>query len=162
LGYINKKRIQDKLMFRIGVGQLMRPFDFDTWFDAVAFLKQVTTEIFAAQYQESKQKRQYIISQIIDYVDKNMDKDLSLTVIADTLHYNPAYLSRLFKKINGVNLTDFILDARLNRAEHLLRQSNELVYVIAKLTGFESSQYFAKAFRKKYGRSPTDYRERSC
>lgn len=77
------------------------------------------------------------------------------------LHYNPSYLSRVFKKQTGQTLSAYIAGTRIRRACDLLRTTHESVGSIAAQLGFESSQYFATFFKRTMGCSPQAYREKA-
>jgi two-component system response regulator YesN len=100
------------------------------------------------------------VSNVQDYLLANLDKDLSLVRLAEVSRLNPSYLSRLFKQVTGVNLNVYIQDARMNKAMELLRDSDNKVYEIAKLTGYEYPPYFTKIFKKQFGIGPQEYRDR--
>jgi two-component system response regulator YesN len=79
--------------------------------------------------------------------------------LAEIVNLNPSYLSRLYKQLTGVNVTDTILDVRISRAKRLLKESNLKVHDIAAKVGFDSDAYFIRSFKKKCGMTPQEYRE---
>ena len=109
LSHINRNHLQEKLMFSIGIGQLMRYRDFDDWKKGCDYLFQISRNIFELQRDESTKKSSHVIQLIIDYIVNNLDGDLSLTNIARAVHYNPSYLSRIFKQMMGTNLFQYII-----------------------------------------------------
>ena len=92
------------------------------------------------------------------YIKQNLSGDLSLTALADVFHFHPVYLSRMYKEATGVSISDFITNARLEKAYALLSESEIAVSVIAEKTGFASANYFCRWFRKNTGISPQEYR----
>ena len=101
-----------------------------------------------------------IISLVLDYLDKNyMRYDLTLDRVADILGLNPSYLSSLFKRLTGVNFSVYITDKRISHAKELLKDPLRSANEIAGLTGYESASYFTRAFKKKTGLTPTEYRK---
>lgn len=87
------------------------------------------------------------------------DSTLNLNLLAEQLHVNPAYLSRMFKKNFGENFSGYLLNLRLERACTLLRTSRLRIGDIAHQSGFEDEHYFSQVFKKKYGITPKIYRE---
>jgi AraC-like DNA-binding protein len=81
-------------------------------------------------------------------------------MMAESLGYNRAYLSRLFKQHTKITPVTFLLKLRIDKARLLLRERLELtVEQIASSVGFHDPLYFSKQFRRWYGVSPTEYRE---
>jgi two-component system response regulator YesN len=67
----------------------------------------------------------------------------------------------LFKKEEGISLTDYIVNVRINKAMEYLRDPQFTVYEVATKTGFNDEKYFSKVFKKKVGVTPTEYKEKS-
>lgn len=99
-----------------------------------------------------------LIGRIVAYIDDHLGEELSLTVLSDFTHYNPAYLSRKFKQITGENLHVYILNKRLALAEKLLMESDAFVQDIAAKCGFPNPTQFGIAFMKYKGCSPSAFR----
>lgn len=96
---------------------------------------------------------------IIDYVCKNYsDQNVTIDGIASDLDLSSAYVSTLFKKATGISFSQYLLEYRLNKAKELLESTGEKVKEISETAGFGTYNNFAKAFRKKFGVSPSDYR----
>ncbi|MNY65428.1 HTH-type transcriptional activator Btr [compost metagenome] len=74
---------------------------------------------------------------------------------------SPVYLGRLIKKYTSKTLTDFINEYRMEKAQELLRETDELIVMIAEETGFSSNSYFGKVFKKYQGITPNEYRLRT-
>ena len=73
---------------------------------------------------------------------------------------NPEYLSRLFKKVKGISLSDYIVQEKLKIAISLLEGTNLPVSVIATNIGYTNFSYFTQVFKKVYGISPSEYRQK--
>jgi len=100
-----------------------------------------------------------LIRNIIEYIGENLDKTISNAVIAKKFHFNASYINRVFKKHTGTTLHEYILERRINSAAEKLRTERLSVAETAKLTGFSGTVHFSKAFRKRMGISPTEYRD---
>ena len=92
------------------------------------------------------------------YVERNYRKSISLPDIAEQLHANQSYLSRLYKSCSGVNLFDDIQRRRIEKAKECLTASGWKVQAVAEYVGFEDSAYFSRVFKKETGMSPKEYR----
>jgi two-component system response regulator YesN len=71
---------------------------------------------------------------------------------------NPSYLSRLYKKVCGENLFDYISGAKIERAKVLLQKEKSRISDVAVSVGFNSVGYFSNVFKKKVGVSPQEYK----
>lgn len=99
-----------------------------------------------------------VIDQIHKYILEHLSGDVSLTAIAEEVHFNPSYLSRYYKQLTGQNLLEYIQSKKLEGALHLMLHTNMKLQEIATRLGFESPSYFTTFFKKKMGVSPQEYR----
>lgn len=103
----------------------------------------------------------YIIKKAMNYVNENYQNCIKLDVLADFIHVNSCYLSRLFKKETGSTLTETITKLRIEKAKELLISKKYKTYEIASMVGFEDPAYFSYVFKKHTGLSPNHYRKRN-
>jgi len=89
------------------------------------------------------------------------DQETSLESLAEHLGLTPAYLSKLFKAETGRNYSEELAALRIERAKELLVNTNLRSSEVGSKVGYANPQYFATAFRKATGRSPSEYREAS-
>ncbi|MFD2334507.1 response regulator [Cohnella sp. GCM10020058] len=101
-----------------------------------------------------------VIAKIQSYVQEHLSEELGRDEIARAVYRNPAYLSRLFRKETGMSLTDYIAQAKIERAKRLLTETNDKISNIAEGLGYMHFSYFAKLFRKIAGVTPQDYRKK--
>ncbi len=95
------------------------------------------------------------------YIDANLAGDLSLHTLASLQSLNASYLSALFHKETGKTLTDYVTARRMDAAGKLLRTTQLQVQTIAQHCGISDSNYFSKLFKKHYGITPLQFRERN-
>lgn len=100
-----------------------------------------------------------VFNQIKGFIEKNIDQELSLQMVADHFFYNPSYLSRLFKSKLNQNYLSFVTEIRIEYAKKLLRDPNRLVTDVCTMCGYKSYKHFVKMFRLVAGTTPTDYRK---
>ena len=159
LSYINRWNLTEKLAFRTGLGKLTYIDNFESWEDAVSYLKKLAEIIFNIQDNEQKNRALDAINQIRGYVDENIHQELSLVKLADLVYFNPSYLSRLFKQVTGQNLSDYIIEAKIKRAKQMLEKSEIKVHEVADVIGYNNAQNFTRFFKKATNMTPQEYRD---
>lgn len=84
--------------------------------------------------------------------------NLSVEELCDHLHVSPAYFSTVFKRESGRSFVSYLTDVRMQKAEELLNVTNDKTYLIAQKVGYTEPNYFSYVFKKKFGISPSKYR----
>ena len=101
------------------------------------------------------------INLVIDYIEKNIDKDLSLQEIAKVSQFSPFHFHRIFSAMMQETLNDFIQRLRIEKAaSKLLQNPRQSITEVALECGFSGSSAFAKAFKEAFRMSATTWRER--
>ena len=85
--------------------------------------------------------------------------DIGLEQVAEYLNLSTFYLSKLFKEEKGCNFIAYVTDLRLEKAKKLLVDSSLIIKEIAQNVGYNDQNYFSKAFKQKYGLSPSEFRD---
>jgi YesN/AraC family two-component response regulator len=83
------------------------------------------------------------------------DENISVEELARQMLISRVQLHRKLKALTDQNVTDFVRDYRLDRAMSMLRNQEGLVYEVAYKVGFGSEKYFSRAFKEKFGISPS-------
>jgi len=96
---------------------------------------------------------------IIDYLDKNYDKPISLGVLADKLAMSPSYLSALIKNYLGIGFVEYISRLRIQKALHFLENGDLTIQEIAEQCGYDTIHTFIRQFKKMYKIPPNEYRK---
>lgn len=97
---------------------------------------------------------------IIQYIDNNLDTELSLEKVAEIAAYSPFHFHRIFKMIIGETLQNYIFRKRIEKsAFYLSLRKNLSVKDIYLNLGFSSHSDFNKVFKKYYGKSPSEFRK---
>lgn len=100
-----------------------------------------------------------VVNQVLEYVRKNLKRNITRTEVAEHVHLNEEYFSRLFKKETGIGFKEYVQSEKLKEAQKLLANSKLSVEIIASKVGYNNFSYFCAAFRKKVGISPQEYRK---
>lgn len=99
------------------------------------------------------------VNQAVEIIMENCDKKIKVNDIAKQIGINRSYLTNLFKKEMGISPQNFIIEYRLERAAQLLKETNRSMVDVALEVGYNDSLAFSKAFKQKYGMSPSKYRK---
>ncbi len=98
--------------------------------------------------------------EMMQYILSNLDRDINLNELADSMFVSASTLSRIFKKHTGVYFADYVMQLRVQSSLQLLRSTRQTVTQIALTCGFANSASFNRSFRKVMGIAPTDYKKK--
>jgi AraC family transcriptional regulator len=100
------------------------------------------------------------VCQAMNFISRNLDRDLSLEEIAQAAAFSMFHFHRIFKAVVGETVAGFTRRLRLElAANRLLSQRQDDITTVALDCGFSSSQNFAKAFRQHFGMTPSEFRK---
>lgn len=97
------------------------------------------------------------LQEINEYISKHLTENISSVSVANHLFLNPSYFSRYFKKIAGVNFTEYVHRYKMGVAKQLF-ETGETVEFVAIQLGYSDRTYFSKVFKKYIGMSPIDFK----
>ena len=103
-----------------------------------------------------------VMAHVRRYLEDNYMFDISLDSVGEILHISPAYLSAQFKKYQKMNFLDCLTELRINAAKELLNDPFRSSAEVASMVGYEDASYFARAFKKRTGVTPTQYRRQAA
>lgn len=96
----------------------------------------------------------------VKYIESQYNTNVSIESVANYCHLNPSYMSRIFKDKYGISPKEYLLEFRMKIAAGLLSNSDTPIKVISISVGYENQLHFSKSFRKLYGMSPTEWRNK--
>jgi AraC-like DNA-binding protein/ligand-binding sensor protein len=99
-----------------------------------------------------------VIARARAYIQEHQTEELSLGQVAKAVNMSSYYFCKMFKKVTGINFTDYVARVRIEKSKNLLLNPNLRVSEIAFEVGFQSLTHFNRVFKKILGQSPTDYR----
>lgn len=103
-------------------------------------------------------KSDYNKEKIIEYIEANYNKDISLNDVACNSNLSSGYVCKIFKEGIGKSYTQYISELRVEKAKELLKETKLTVKDIAFSSGFNNIQTFNRTFKKYVGVSPGQYR----
>lgn len=105
----------------------------------------------------ARDKEKLNIPQILEIIRKNY-KDLTLTELAQDLHFHENYLSKKIKEHIHLSFQEYVLEVRMKEAERLLKDTTMPIKNIATEIGYKNPGFFYKTFKERYGITPAMYR----
>ncbi len=99
-----------------------------------------------------------VIRRAKEFIQEHQAEDLNLTQVARAVNTSTFYFCKMFKKVTGINFTDYLSRVRIEKSKNLLLNPNLRVSEIAFEVGFQSLTHFNRVFKKILGQTPTDYR----
>jgi AraC-like DNA-binding protein len=99
-----------------------------------------------------------VITRAKQYIQEHQTEELSLGQVAKAVNTSTFYFCKMFKKVTGINFTDYLSRVRIEKSKNLLLNPNLRVSEIAYEVGFQSLTHFNRVFKKILGQSPTEYR----
>ena len=95
----------------------------------------------------------------LEYINSHyQEPELSVEQVSEVIHISPSYFSRMFREISELSFPEYVNNLRLNYASELLKTKRLSVKEVAQKAGFSGTSYFSAQFKKKYGISPSSYR----
>jgi AraC family transcriptional regulator len=98
------------------------------------------------------------LKKILDFIELNIEDQLSLGDLADEAGMSMFYFARMFKKSTGKSPHQFILERRIKYAKYLLTQTEEPLVEVALSCGWANQSHFTTAFKRLVGVTPRHYR----
>lgn len=99
------------------------------------------------------------LQRVFSHIRENINRDLSVTELAQVVGMSQYYFSKLFKMSTGTTPHQYVMRQRVERAQEHLRESQMALAEVATQVGFETQSHFTSVFRRLVGATPKHYRE---
>lgn len=109
--------------------------------------------------EKSLKEYSLLIRKAINYINLNLNSNLTLSSIANNIVVNPNYLSSKFNKEVHESIASFINRRRIEESLKLMKNTSLSITAISEQVGFNDVNYFSKVFKKLLGISPSEYRK---
>lgn len=103
----------------------------------------------------------FYIQEAVTYMEHNYQRELTVEEIADVCKLNRSYFSKLFKDVAGCPPQEFLIRLRLSKAAELMKTTRSPIGDISVMCGYPNQLHFSRAFKKRYGLSPREWRARN-
>jgi AraC family transcriptional regulator len=101
------------------------------------------------------------IQKTLDYMEEHYEEELTIEQLSTIAHLSRFYYQRLFYRLTGYTVSEYLRSVRLKMAAGLLKADSGKIMDIAMQCGFSSHSTLTRAFRQCYGMSPAEYRASS-
>ena len=114
-------------------------------------------ENFAVPVPASDQKA--VVDKVRRYIGEHLENELRRDELAEYVHLNPDYLTRIFKKETGCTIKEYVIRQKLEEAKMLLRTTSLPISFIAAKVGYCNFSHFSYAYKKVLGITPQEERQ---
>lgn len=162
---INKKRVIHQLVSMLHQEYMIERND------AIIYIRSLLTQLLLESTRllekqhsnpvignKNKNESKRDIAKVIEFINTNYSKDISLCLLSQQFHLNEQYISRLFRKVTGSTIIDYLNAVRVNEAKRLLLESDMKVIEISKKVGYSNNVHLWRVFKKLTGFSPNEFR----
>lgn len=127
-------------------------------YDLKMEIMKVVDKIFD-KLMDNRENRKNNIEDILNYIDRNCHKDISLDQVGEYANMSSYYLSKIFKKETGVNFVTYLTERKIDIAKDMLLNTDIPIINIALDLSYHEPNYFSKVFKKSTGMTPTEFRK---
>lgn len=130
-------------------------------YQSSGLLYQLLLEINRLSNYQTTQYDSHKINQlqpVLDYIDANFQKDLTLEELSNLIALSPQYLCRLFKECLNLRPFEYLARKRVQEAKSLLLDGNYTINEIAETVGYNDCSYFCAVFKRHEMLSPAEFR----
>jgi AraC-like DNA-binding protein len=154
LGFSSKDIFGDEDLF-------VKLYSYESVEEKQAYFMKICATLVEYRTVKERNTHKLSVQKIVDYIENNYDKTISLEIVAAQVGMNPSYLSTFIKKELGVHFADYVMVLRLKKALRLLRDGRMTVKQIAEECGFDTVHSFIRNFKKYYQLTPSEFRNQN-
>lgn len=125
------------------------------------YITNLLTEFFESDREDLMSGKGRRFQAVFNYINKNLDKAISLDELAKTANLSKYYFIRAFKKETGMSPHEYIINARVNTAVFFLSATDLSLSEITFKCGFPNESVFNNSFKRYMGDTPYSYKKKS-
>lgn len=101
------------------------------------------------------------INRVFEFIDKNLESDLSLNAVSEIAFFSSFHFHRVFKFVTEQTLHEYVKRRRIEKSASDLLHKNITATEIAHKYGFSDNSSYSRAFKKYFGVSPTEFKNQN-
>lgn len=136
------------------IDRLYRSTDFQTVIDII----NINIDRIESTFSKNPKMIHREIEDVKQYIYEHYGEEIGVESLADLVYMAPSYLSCIFKKETGQNLSKFIKAYRMEKAKEMLEDTQKKIVTISNDVGYPNVSYFCQSFREYFGVSPQKFR----
>jgi len=106
-------------------------------------------------------ERHLLVRRVCGYLERSYEKKQSVLEISELFNVSSRQLNRIFNEVVGMTVVDMIHKIRIEKAKHLLSETDEKIIMIAGIVGYDDPAFFGRLFLREVGCTPRKYRSSS-
>lgn len=126
--------------------------------EVLRILNNIVEDLINLNLKTEVSKNEKIINSVKKYIDRNYNREISLSEISEIVHLNANYFSELFKKETGTTFKEYHSLRKIEAAKEFLKDYTMRINEICEKVGYNDVKHFSRQFKKYVGVNPTDYR----
>ena len=138
---------------------LLKPLSGTEWYST---FERAVNELKQRKPQNSPEptagSKNHIVQAALSYTREHYAEHITLTTVAESIHTNPSYLSRILNEELNMGFTDLITKYRMEAAKELLKNPLYKINDITQMLGYKNPRYFTRLFKEYSGFTPFSYR----
>lgn len=99
-----------------------------------------------------------VVEKVKRYISENLGSELRRDELAEYVHLNPDYLTRIFKKETNMALKEYIIRQKMEEARNMIKNTSLPISFIAAKVGYCNFSHFSFTYKKIYGQTPQEER----
>lgn len=99
-----------------------------------------------------------LIYQVLEYIDNNINEQISITKLSNTLYFNKDYIMRIFKKKFNITIIKYINLLKIYNNLSLYKNKHNSITYISICSSFNELEYYTRTFKQIFGVSPSTYK----
>lgn len=136
------------------IDRLYRSTDFQTVIDII----NINIDRIESSFSKNPKMIHREIEDVKQYIYEHYGEEIGVESLAELVYMAPSYLSCIFKKETGQNLSKFIKAYRMEKAKEMLVDTQKKIVTISNDVGYPNTSYFIQSFREYFGVSPQKFR----